>query len=157
MAVSHYMNKDIKNTAEHMSSLRWLAMLPKNDKYEAPSAFWPSSKYSTIARQATLTKINLLSGHSWVSTGLVRRHLNKETTCPLCLDGIETLEHMLFECVKLKDVREDAQRRYRTKLIRKIPAVEHIITASRQQSLIIQHIYMTRIQREVLEKNWHIT
>ena len=149
-SVDQSMTKIIRNTAENMTSLFWLSLLPQTEKYEAPKTFWPASKYSAITRQATLTKIVLLTGHSLVATSMVRRH--KETVvCPLCRNAIETLEHMLFECDKLKDDRVAAQKIYKTILNRTLPAAELIIIADKPQSLIIHYIYQARVRKELTE------
>ena len=132
-----------------MTSLFWLSLLPQTEKYEAPKTFWPASKYSAITRQATLTKIVLLTGHSLVATSMVRRH--KETVVCPCRNAIETLEHMLFECDKLKDDRVAAQKIYKTILNRTLPAAELIIIADKPQSLIIHYIYQARVRKELTE------
>ena len=73
--------------------------------------FWPSSKYGAITRQARLTKIVLLAGHSLVSLSMVRRHRASNDTCPLWNNATWIPEHMIFESIELKDDRGEAHKR----------------------------------------------
>ena len=88
-------------------------------------------------------------GHSWIATGMVRRHMDGPTSCPLCHSAIETLEHLLFECPELALARGHWQSWYRTDLDRKKSAEKTIIKANKQESLMIHLLYRARVQKEL--------
>ena len=103
-----------------------------------------------IGRQATGTKIRLLTEQTLLATGIVRRHVDPSTVCPLCRKAMETLEHFLFECSELLEDREDAQEAYKILIDRNLPAKQLIWEAGEKQSLVINYVYKARIRKEIL-------
>ena len=103
-----------------------------------------------MGRQATSTRIRLLTEHSFLATGIVRRHANPDTVCPLCRKAIETVEHFLFECSALIQERDEAQKRYGTELVRNLAADQLICCAEKSQASMIHYMYKARVQKEIL-------
>ena len=149
-AIEQDIAREICEAVEKRPSIHWLKqVLSQEDAYVPPQDFWTASRYSPMARLATATKIKLLTGHSWLTTAMVRRHLGGPAACPLCGSGIETLEHLLYECQELAREREQLQERYGVELERWASAEKFIIRAKKQESLLIHHLYCARVQKEL--------
>ena len=150
-AIQQEVEREVAEAVRKLGSIQWIgALLSQENAFAPPSRFWPSCRYSTMGRLATTTKIKLLTGHSWLTTGVVRRHSSSLPTCPLCNAARETLEHLMYECPELAQERELSQSRYGTELRRRIPAERFILSADKQESLMIHYIYTTRVRKEVL-------
>lgn len=148
--VNMSMHQEVVRSAEKLTSVFWLPNVMAQEMiYLPPSDFWPMSRYSVGGRLATVSKINLLSGHSKISTGMVRRHVEQNSKCPLCRQAIETLEHFMYECVSLESARRQAQSKYDVTMRNEIPAVESIIQADKRETLFIHYLYKTRVRIEV--------
>ena len=144
------MKADIEKETKKMHSIHWLAgLISKGKGYNPPAGFWPASRYSAIERLATLTKIRLLIGHSCLATSLVKRHTNRSEKCPLCEDGIETLEHFIFECQELVQERQEARMRFKIELRRECSATRLFLEASNRETRVIHYIYTARTQKEI--------
>ena len=149
-AIERDIAREILDAVQRRPSIHWLKQVLSQEKtYMPPANFWVMSRYNPVARLATATKIKLLTGHSWLTTGTVRRHLGGSLTCPLCASGIETLEHFLFECRELIQEREQLQERYGVKLERWTAAEKIISGAGKQESMLIHHLYRARVQKEL--------
>ena len=92
--------------------------LSQEETFMPPQNFWTASRYSPKARLASVMKIKLLTGHSWLATGMVRRHMDGPALSPLCCSAIETVEHLLFECPELALITGHWQSWYRIELDR---------------------------------------
>ena len=103
----------ILEEASKLTSTQWLVnVLQPQVAYQPPESFWTQSRYSMMGRQATSTRIRLLTEHSFLATGIVRRHTNPDTVCPLCRKAIETVEHFLFKCNALIQESDESQKRH---------------------------------------------
>ena len=150
-AINNQARKMLSEEAINLKSVNWLAdLIAKQTCYGPAGAFWPTCRHSVVGRQATGTRIRLLTEQSLLATGIVRRHIELNEVCPLCRRLPETLEHFLFECSELKQDREDAQNKYRAELIRNQPAKQLICEAERKQSMMIHYVYKARIRKEIL-------
>ena len=150
-AINNQARKMLSEEAINLKSVNWLAdLIAKQTCYGPAGAFWPTCRHSVVGRQATGTRIRLLTEQSLLATGIVRRHVELNEVCPLCRRLPETLEHFLFECSELKQDREDAQNKYRAELIRNQPAKQLICEAERKQSMMIHYVYKARIRKEIL-------
>ena len=133
-AIVDYTKTMILEEASKLKSTQWLVnVLQPQVTYQPPESFWTQSRYSMMGRQATSTRIRLLTEHSFLATGIVRRHTNPDTVCPLCRKAIETVEHFLFECSALIQERDEAQKRYGTELVRNLAADQLICCAEKSQ------------------------
>ena len=149
-AIEQDIAREVCEAVQRRPSIQWLKqVLSEEETFMPPRNFWTVSRYSPMARLATVTKINLLTGHSWIATGMVRRHMDGPASCPLCHSAIETLEHLLFECPELALAREHWQSWYRLELDRKKSAEKTIIKANKQESLMIHRLYRARVQKEL--------
>ena len=150
-ALNQGMKDEIENESRRMISIHWLAGLVLSEPgYKPPVRFWPASRYSAIERLATVTKIRLLTGHSCIATSILRRHIDRTERCTLCGNGLETLEHFLFECQELEQEREEAQKQYGIELIRTKSATRVILEANRLETRVIHQIYSVRVQKELI-------
>ena len=96
-ALDRLAESDLQHSTKRLTRLRWLGrILPLGGLGKPPERFWPTSRYSSVARQATVTRIKLIAGHSWVAGGIARRHTRTGAICPLCSETEETLEHFLY-------------------------------------------------------------
>ena len=143
-------SKEFHEAMRNMTSLHWIRhILSEKDSSKPPKLFWPASRYSGARRQATVTKIKLLTGHSWLADGVARRHAAKSSICPLCKDGNETLNHFLYECKKLLEERREAEERSKTILQREITAERYIIEAKKEETDLIHLLYRARVRKEL--------
>ena len=146
--------KELKASTEANKSIHWLEKLSLNEnKFEPPFKFWPANRYSVAQKHATLTRLKLLTGHSWIASSMVRRHQEAEMRCPLCLKATETMEHMMFECEKLTEERNEAQEKYQVEIKRELPAEVFIANANTNEGLLIHVIYSARVQKEIMMLN----
>ena len=149
-ALEQLAEADLRDSTERLTSIRWLGrLLPLGGLGKPPERFWPTSRYSSIGRQATLTRIKLLAGHSWVAGGIARRHTRTGASCPLCCESEETLEHFLYECAELRQAREDVERKTGVLLPRKREAEAFLLEADLAESQLIHRLYAARIEREL--------
>ena len=147
-ALMNFAWNEAQEAGSKLISVHWLPrLITRESVCAAPELFWPTSRYSNIRRQATLTKINLLTGHSWVATGLIRRHAQGSQECPLCQSATETLEHLLFECTELLEERAIAQEKYNAHFTRNTTAVSFLLQANTEQTLAIHYVYTARVRR----------
>ena len=150
-AIVDYTKTMILEEASKLKSTQWLVnVLQPQVTYQPPESFWTQSGCSMMGRQATSTKIRLLTEHSFLATGIVRRHTNPDTACPLCRKAIETVEHFLFECSALIQERDEAQKRHGTELVRNLAADQLICCAEKSQASMIHYMYKARAQKEIL-------
>ena len=148
-AIQQYTEREYQQVGLNMSSLWWMPQLLGGELGRPPERFWVTSRYSAVARNATATRIKLLAGHSWVTSGIARRHATGTTLCPLCKQREKTLEHFLYECAELKEEREIAERRTRTKLPRTRTAVRTLMDAGSQEAKLIHQLYKARVEKEL--------
>ena len=148
--IDNNMKKEVMEASRRMSSIHWLSgLLPEAERYAPPLKFWPASRYSSKQRSAAITRIPLLIGHSVLATGIIRRHTDQSRMCPLCNAAEETLEHLVFECQKLSQIRENVQSFQGITMNRSLGAVEFIIGANRKEELLLHRIYSARVQAEL--------
>ena len=77
-----------------------------------PSPWWVLAKRNTklVKKCKLIMKLIVGEGNLRMNTGRWEQDIRIrriERTCLTCNDGVETLDHMLMECVELKDAREN--------------------------------------------------
>ena len=154
-AIQQYTEREYQQVGLNMSSLWWMPQLLEGQLGRPPERFWVTNRYSAVARNATATRIKLLAGHSWVTSGIARRHATGTTLCPLCKQLEETLEHFLYECAELKEEREIAEYRTGTKLPRTRTAVRTLMDAGPQEAKLIHQLYKARVEKELSQSPPH--
>ena len=154
-AIQQYTEREYRQVGLNMSSLWWMPQLLEGELGRPPERFWVTSRYSAVARSATATRIKLLAGHSWVTSGIARRHATGFTLCPLCKQLEETLEHFLYDCAELKEEREIAEHRTGTKLPRTRTAVRSLMDDGSQDAKLIHQLYKARVEKELSQSPPH--
>ena len=148
-AIQRRTEDEYRRIAREKESLWWLDRLVIAGRTdEPPEKFWPSTRYSAMGRLSTATRIKLLVGHSWVASGVARRHSARTSRCPLCREREETLEHFLYECTKLQEERKEAEARTGVKLQRAQEAVKTLLEAGPWESMLIHQVYKARVRKE---------